>query len=184
MTIAEKVKNSISNTLFTLYKEGIFYKCYNQDAMLFVKYVKPYKVKSKFIKNVGTEVLSLGFPASEVSKGNLTFDMLCETLGAIKYEIEAENITFYLKEDVKQGYESWQETVIKENAVQYTNKLNSNIPTKSEPYISQLITMINNYDLANSTPMQGLNFIQQKKRMFEAIVRPSGNTQKREHIVK
>jgi hypothetical protein len=36
MTIAEKVTQSANSTLFTLYKEGLFYKCYNEDAMLFV----------------------------------------------------------------------------------------------------------------------------------------------------
>jgi hypothetical protein len=28
---------------------SIFYKCYNEDAMVFVKQIKPYKVLSKFI---------------------------------------------------------------------------------------------------------------------------------------
>jgi hypothetical protein len=37
MTIAEKIKYSADRTVFTLFKEGLFYKCYNEDAMVFMK---------------------------------------------------------------------------------------------------------------------------------------------------
>jgi hypothetical protein len=40
--------------------------------MIFLQRVKEYKVTAKFVKSVGAEVLSLGFPISEVVKGNLT----------------------------------------------------------------------------------------------------------------
>jgi len=79
MTIAEITQVSSDKTRFTFFKEGLFYKCYNEDAMVFVKMVKNYKVNSKFVKTLGAEVLSLGFPASEVSKGKLSFDMLCKS---------------------------------------------------------------------------------------------------------
>jgi len=61
MTLLEKTKNSINSTIFTLYKEGLFYKCFNEDDMVFVQKVKAYKVTAKFIKSVGAEVLSLGY---------------------------------------------------------------------------------------------------------------------------
>ena len=67
MTLLEKVNNSVNIQAFTMYKEGLFYKCYNEDAMVFSQQVKNYKVNAKFVKSVGAEVLSLGFPMSEVS---------------------------------------------------------------------------------------------------------------------
>jgi hypothetical protein len=79
MNIKDKIAHSSKKKRFTLFKEGLFYKCYNEDAMVFSKRVKNYKVNSKFVKIVGAEVLSLGFPASEVSKGKLSFDMLCKS---------------------------------------------------------------------------------------------------------
>jgi hypothetical protein len=66
MTLLEKTKNSAKSNIFTLYKEGLFYKCYNEDAMVFSKKVKSYKVNARFVKSVGAEVMNLGFPASEV----------------------------------------------------------------------------------------------------------------------
>jgi uncharacterized protein (TIGR02145 family) len=35
MTIAEKVNQSANRTLFTVHKEILFYKCYNEDAMVY-----------------------------------------------------------------------------------------------------------------------------------------------------
>lgn len=85
MKIVDKIQISADKTMFTLFKEGLFYKCYNEDAMVFSQRVKNYKVTANFVKSVGAEVLSLGFPVSEVSKGKLSFDMLCENLEAEKY---------------------------------------------------------------------------------------------------
>jgi hypothetical protein len=76
MTIAEKVTQSANSTLFTLYKEGLFYKCCNEDAMLFVKKVRAFKVSDKFVKSAREKVYSIGFPASEVLNGNLSFESI------------------------------------------------------------------------------------------------------------
>jgi hypothetical protein len=62
MTISEKIDNSANHTRFTLYKEGLFYKCYNEDAMVFVKNIREYKVSKNFVKSVGEDVYSIGFP--------------------------------------------------------------------------------------------------------------------------
>lgn len=62
MTIAKKIQIIADKTTFTFFKEGLFYKCYNEDAMVFSKMVKNYKVNSKFIKSIGASVFSLGFP--------------------------------------------------------------------------------------------------------------------------
>jgi hypothetical protein len=52
MTLKEKINHSAKLTQFILFKEGLFYKCYNEDAMVFVKNVKDYKVSEKFVKSV------------------------------------------------------------------------------------------------------------------------------------
>lgn len=173
MTINEKIKNSTSNTLFTLYKEGVFYKCYNKDAMVFSQKVRAYKVSSKFIKSVGTEVLSLGFPVSEVTKGNLSLASISEKIGAKSFEESDGNIIFSLNDIViKKDYEAWKETlqkeiieVVKEPVTLY----------QCPPDTTEIISMIKNYDLANSTPMQGLNFIQQLKMKISEVEESNGN---------
>lgn len=49
MTTAEKIAFAKSNNYFTLFKEGLFYKCYNQDAVVFVTRMKKYKVTINII---------------------------------------------------------------------------------------------------------------------------------------
>lgn len=80
--------------IVTFFKEGLFYKCYNEDAMVFVQKIKEYKVSSKFIKSIGAEVLSLGFPVSEVEKGNLSMANVSEKIGAKAFEENEGNIVF------------------------------------------------------------------------------------------
>ena len=55
-------------TVLCLHKEGIFYKLYNQQAMLFTQNIKSLKVKFKFIKAVKQQVYSCGFPASIIEE--------------------------------------------------------------------------------------------------------------------
>ncbi len=48
----------------------MFYKCYNEDAMVFSRYIKAYQVSAKYVKSAGSDVLSLGFPEIITSQSN------------------------------------------------------------------------------------------------------------------
>ena len=82
MTIAEKASHSANSALFTLYKEGLFYRCYNEKVMVFVIKVKNYKVSSKFVKSMSEKVYSISFPSIEVLNGNLSCKSISEKIGA------------------------------------------------------------------------------------------------------
>ena len=165
MVLSEKVKNSANNTLFTLYKEGLFYKCYNEDAMVFAKLVKPYKVITKYIKSADAKVTSLGFPVSEVEKGKLSLEVLSEKLSAHRYDFLNGKVTFHLTEDIKQGFESWRNSIVSEKSEEYNPKPESSKSFAGEANYLEIVAMIKNFDLANSTPMDGLIFIQQLKKV-------------------
>jgi hypothetical protein len=174
MIITDKVNNSTNITTLTLYREGLFYKCYNEDAMIFVQKVKAYKVSAKFVKRVEANVYSIGFPVSEVEKGHLSFENISEKIGAKSYEIKDKHIVFLIENaDAKRDYNEWTETIqedknvvaAKEPALVYEPRLD----------MDGIISMIKNYDLANSTPMQGLNFIQQLKSELYQIEKNNGN---------
>jgi hypothetical protein len=173
MTITEKVKQAATNNICTLYKEGIFYKCYNEDAMVFVQKVKEYKVNLKFIKSVGDDVLSLGFPISETEKGNLSFENISERIGAKVFEDNKGYIVFSLNDiSLKKDYATWKNSIqaevvetVKEPTILYLHQSGT----------KEIISMIKNFDLANSTPMQGLSFIQQLKLEAQKIEEYNGN---------
>lgn len=113
MTIAEKIKYSADTSKFTLYKEGLFYKCYNEDTMVFTQRVKEYKVNYKFVKSVGKDLLSLGFPVSETEKENLKLQLISEAIGAEEYKEKPYGIVYSLKEDIKQNYTNFYKEVQK-----------------------------------------------------------------------
>ena len=159
MSIAEKIQVSADKNRFTLFKEGLFYKCYNEDAMVFTQKVRAYKVSTKFIKSVGAEVLSLGFPVSEVEKGNIKLLSISESIGAESYKVEPYSIVFSLKDDIKHNYNEFQTAIITAKEPD-TGKLYNNYTANNQ----KLAKMIQEFDLANSTPMQGLAFIQELKK--------------------
>lgn len=64
MNTLEKIDRASNPARLCLHKEGIFYKLYNQHAMLFTQNIKTMKVKVKFVKAVNQEVYSCGFPAA------------------------------------------------------------------------------------------------------------------------
>ena len=54
-----------SRTIY-FYREGVFYKAYEQSAYLFIKYIRPFQVKKRFVKSVKQEVTSIGFPTNSL----------------------------------------------------------------------------------------------------------------------
>ncbi len=64
--------------------------------MVFVKLVRSYRVSLKFVKSLGAGVLSLGFPLSEVEKGNLSLAGVSEKIRAKGIEEDGGNIVFLL----------------------------------------------------------------------------------------
>jgi hypothetical protein len=78
--------------------------------MVFVKNVKDYKVIEKFVKSVGAEVYSIGFPVSEIKKGSLSLANILEKIGAKSFEISGKDVVFILNEkEVKSNYNTWLE---------------------------------------------------------------------------
>lgn len=59
-------KESENTHTLHFYREGVFFKAYEHSAYLFVKYVKPFMVKKRFVKSVNQEVVSIGFPTNSL----------------------------------------------------------------------------------------------------------------------
>ena len=69
MTIIEILKiESVNTGCINLFKEGIFWRIYQQSAYLFIKHIKDLKALKKFYKNVNREVVYAGFPDAILSQ--------------------------------------------------------------------------------------------------------------------
>ena len=51
-----------------MFREGMFWKAYQQAAYLFVSNLRQYQVNRNYVKKVGEDVLSLGFPVPSSAK--------------------------------------------------------------------------------------------------------------------
>lgn len=171
MTLLEKTAHSTYKAKFTLYKEGFFYKCYNEDAMIFVQNVKAYKVSAKFVKSVGDIVYSIGFPVTEVENGRLSLEFISEKTGAKTYYKTNGNITFQLEDtQLKAAYGNWKQTIDNTRAIEVKEPVEV-----YQTNYQKIIDRIKKYDLANSTPMQGLSFIQELKTEILQVKETNGN---------
>lgn len=64
--ILDLEKNNTNSIYF--FKEGIFYRCYERSAFRFVKHIATYKFIKKHFKNVGQDVVYIGFPTAMLDK--------------------------------------------------------------------------------------------------------------------
>ena len=139
--------------------------------MVFVKHVKAYKVSDRFVKSVGDQAYSVGFPVSEVEKGNLSLAFISERISAISIEVNELYIVFSLPNEVlKQGYVAWKSSITTENKLKDSPVVYLR-PSNYEGIISE----IKQYDLANKTPMQSIGFIQLLKEKVQEIENLHGN---------
>ena len=134
MTILDKVTlQQQDTTKIFIFKEGVFYKAYNEGVFLLKD--KNYKVAIKHIKSIENEVLSIGFPISVLEK-------LKENRQPEEYDNYCSlqsNIVFSLL-----LYEEW-----------YQNQI-ANIKREDSKYLEEytLKDTIKNYPLANKTPIE------------------------------
>lgn len=151
MTLLEKITIAADPSRFTLFREGIFYKCYNEDAMLFHQRVRPFTCSVRIFKKTGNPVISLGFPVTLFERKQVTEEQLSEALDASGYVQTSSELTFTLNENIKQAYKSFEEQVLR----------SSSTPKDQHDAI---LDKIRSFDLANCTPMESMVFLHELKK--------------------
>ena len=156
--IKEKIAISANPTKLTLFKEGIFYKCYNEDAMVFYKNIKQYKIICKYNKALKSTVLSLGFPESAWNRSAVTLE-LSNQLG-LEEAIDHETfIEYNLNVEAKSGFAAFKATVLDAQEIIPLNE-------KEQDSKERVLCKLKNFDLANHTPMQAMEFIKELKELL------------------
>ena len=146
MTILDKVTlQQQDTTKIFVFKEGLFYKAYNEGAFLLKD--KNYKITVKQIKSIENEVLSIGFPISVLEK-------LKENRQPEEYDNYCSlqsNIVFSLL-----LYEEW-----------YQNQI-ANIKREDSKYLEEytLKDTIKNYPLANKTPIEVFIWVAELQKLI------------------
>ena len=153
MTILEKVsiQNQDTSKIY-LFKEGIFYKVYNEGAFLLKD--RNYKVAVKKIKGIENEVLSIGFPISILNRivENGVSEEMHENYVSFQTHIVFSNNSYY----------QWRSnlTEIEKNKANLSNNIGD---------YNTLIDSIKKYPLANKTPIEVFNWVSELQKSISSL---------------
>lgn len=162
MTLKEKIEREKPDQI-NLYREGMFWKLYNRSAFHFFRLIKPYLVKKKYIKELKTEIVCMGFPHSILT------DILnrLQTL-SVSIEQEEKEITVRLKES-PDGYENWfgQFQIAEKEEEMITTSINP-ISEKSCSVMESIIQALRDFPIMQKTPLEVQLFVLQLQEQLKS----------------
>lgn len=133
-----------------LYKERLFWIAYERSAYLFHTHVRPYRAQRKYIKKIGCEVVSLGFPDSVLAIVGAPVIEQCE--GKIVFQAPA-------KVD-ETAFAKW-----KDEALLYVKQpkfapARDNVDKLTE----QMVKRLREFNVESKTPVECMIFLADIKR--------------------
>ena len=142
MKISEIVKIENDNKDIVLHKEGLFWRAYEFSAFLFVTNIKRYNVMYNYYKNIGQDVVYIGFPSSYYN----TITDLCKEKNYTLQNVNDKQVIIQgISEQI--GFEQWKPKIIKQNR-ENVNSIETDILKK-----------IIDYPLATKTPLEAQQFL-------------------------
>jgi hypothetical protein len=155
MTISEKLALQSDNEL-TIYKEGVFWIAYEQDAYR-LSQVRSLKPSRKYIKAAGQDVVSVGFPSSILEDILSRFTVVERDEFRIRASVGAVDAGEYRK---------WKDSV--ELYVPRREKelpdIRGTDPTDGLP--EMVYQRLRAFKLSMSTPMDCMRFIEELQKEF------------------
>ncbi|SEJ36534.1 hypothetical protein SAMN05192553_103489 [Cyclobacterium xiamenense] len=101
-------------------------------------------------------------------------DFISEKIAAKSFEIKDTDVVFLLNDgSLKNDYKEWIDTIQEEEIIKGAQESSSLYKPPLDTIT--IISMIKNYDIANSTPMQSIGFIQELKFKVQWIEKNNGN---------
>ncbi len=126
-----------------LFKEGIFWRCYEYSAWQFVRNIRLYRVFRKYVKSVKQDIVYLGFPES----------VLEAILNEIKeggYMVICNDQEIVIKGyQLSEGFEHWKGRI----------EISNDKEKSSENKQSEIIRRIREYPIITKTPVEAFNFL-------------------------
>ena len=141
MVISEKIVHTSASEV-RIYKEGVFWIAYEQSAYI-ISQLKNLKPAKKYIKKIGQEIVSVGFPDSVLDKMASMFTLRerRDTLIVMESDSPCDKI----------AYQQWKERLETTAPAQMAV-----MAIEQESSLSKRILA---FDMGNSTPMQCFLFL-------------------------
>ncbi|MDR0907824.1 MAG: hypothetical protein LBM63_04375 [Rikenellaceae bacterium] len=141
-----------NNDKIHLLREGGFWIAYEKSAFRWAKTVKPYKIKKKFVKTVGCEVVSLGFPTSAL-------DAIVTQSVLEKVEETEKQVTFVAPDPLTdEEFNEWKAAV----ELFETKPKQQDAQTEATGIARQIL----DFGIESATPIECMNFLAELKRQI------------------
>jgi len=140
MKISEIVKKEENNSDIVLHKEGMFWRAYEYSAYCFVTNIKNYNVLHKFYKNIGQDIVYIGFPGSYLAQ----VIEICKQK-KIRFTKTDEKIVEIKGFSQSGDFINWKNKIIKHKA--------------SELEENDILKQISGFPLASKTPIEAQQFL-------------------------
>lgn len=151
-------KESENTHILHFYREGVFFKAYEHSAYLFVKNVKPFMVKKRFVKSVNQEVVSIGFPTNSLHN-YFEKDKIQEDENTAEVVL-AESVDLVDFDEWKKAIELVPEVEKKQKE---TSTLSQQNPIGNENVV---ILKIKTFPMEAKTPLDCMMFLSELKKML------------------
>ncbi|HID68902.1 MAG TPA: hypothetical protein EYP35_00195 [Desulfobacterales bacterium] len=146
MNTREKIDRAADTSQLCLHKEGIFYKLYNQHAMLFTANIKELKINGKFIKAVNQQVYSCGFPSSIIEDIKKRLTAHGGVINESEKLLTAANIHWEKENDYSRWCEQQKQAAVTAG-------------TECDQGRTSIEKRISAFQVMRKTPMEAMNFI-------------------------
>lgn len=150
-------------TFVRLYAEGIFYKAYERSAWTACRVSHPFKVKKRYVRKVGQDVVSIGFPKTSLWKW----------AGERRVEDDAdESVLIHLSDDEfvpfeEKEFEKWKAgAALPVNEAMMERTATETVLTTSVE--SDICQSIRRFPIENKTPMECMLFVSELKSRLQA----------------
>ena len=162
MLLKEKLSRETGNRIH-FYREGMFWKLYNPSAFNFSQRVKQYLLKKKYIKEVKSWIVTMGFP-DVVLKENL--ERLREY--TLSVNVSEKVVEVELKEGLP-GYQEWFEEIKEEVKGVREVKEEGTVPVVgNEDEKERILKDIRDFPILQKTPLDvQMFFIELQNRVVK-----------------
>ena len=139
-----------------LYLEGIFWKAYEYSAYRFTFGICAFSPKKKYIKTVGQEMISIGFPMDSLKKHSALFDLVSQS--------EKECVIVPKNLMPTKPFEEWKASI----PLWDGNPAPASVETavqqqQPQTEAEKIVDEIRRYNLANVTPVECMMWLSQLK---------------------
>ena len=140
MIIEDIIKTGDNHNIY-LHNEGLFWRSYEYSAYAFIKNIKQYNAKKKFIKKVNRDIVFIGFP-------NSTLDNIPDLCNKNSFAINKSNNLIKIElPSKKEGFSKWKNEI----AIADGNKVKKDDIT--------IIERITSFPLVTKTPVEAQQFL-------------------------